>query len=76
MSSIRVFFLCAVAVSVLARDSHAAQDPVPFPIRRETESQSKERLMRALSRSNLEGQRSASRFHQPRSLMCSCPTGQ
>ncbi len=56
MSPSRVICLCMVSLSFLAADTSLAQAPARFPIRRETESESRTRLLRALSTSRLEGQ--------------------
>jgi hypothetical protein len=56
MKSISVLVLCMVAVSIGVSGSHAGQASERFAIRRETESQARERLMRAVSKSNLQGQ--------------------
>ena len=56
MKSISVLVLCIVAVSVGVSGSHAGQASERFAIRRETASQARERLMRADSKSNLQGQ--------------------
>jgi len=47
--------LCVVALSAGVGGSHARQASERFEIRRETESQARDRMMRALSQSNLLG---------------------